>query len=57
VRGTPENPMSQNEIVAKARDLVAPVFGAEKCNKLIDTIFKLEEMRDIRGGFNYPAHN
>jgi 2-methylcitrate dehydratase PrpD len=48
VRGTPENPMSRDEIVAKARDLVAPVFGAEKCNALIDTVFKLEEVRDIR---------
>jgi 2-methylcitrate dehydratase PrpD len=48
VRGTPENPMSRDEIVAKARDLVAPVFGAEKCNALIDKVFKLEEVRDIR---------
>jgi hypothetical protein len=38
----------RDEIVAKARDLVAPVFGAEKCNALIDTVFKLEEVRDIR---------
>jgi 2-methylcitrate dehydratase PrpD len=48
VRGTPENPMSRDEILAKARDLVAPVFGGEKCNALIDTVFKLEEVRDIR---------
>ena len=27
VRGTPENPMSEDEIVGKARDLVAPVLG------------------------------
>jgi 2-methylcitrate dehydratase PrpD len=48
VRGTPENPMSRDEIVAKARDLVTPVFGAEKCNKLIEKIFKLDDMLDVR---------
>jgi 2-methylcitrate dehydratase PrpD len=48
VRGTPENPMSRDEIVTKARDLVTPVFGAEKCNKLIEKIFKLDDVRDVR---------
>ena len=36
VRGTPENPMTREEVVAKARDLMAPVLGDEKCTKLID---------------------
>ena len=40
--------MSRDEIVAKARDLVTPVFGAEKCNKLIEKIFNLDEVRDVR---------
>jgi 2-methylcitrate dehydratase PrpD len=48
VRGTPENPMSQEEVVAKARDLVTPVLGAETCTKLIDKIFKLDQLRDVR---------
>jgi 2-methylcitrate dehydratase PrpD len=48
VRGTPENPMSREEIVAKARDLVTPVFGADKCNRLIEIIFKLDDVRDVR---------
>jgi 2-methylcitrate dehydratase PrpD len=48
VRGTPENPMSHDEIVAKARDLITPVLGAEKCTKLIDSIFALEQLKDIR---------
>ena len=48
VRGTPENPMSRDEIVTKARDLVTPVFGAEQCNKLIEKIFKLDDVRDVR---------
>ena len=48
VRGTPEDPMSKDEIVAKARDLVAPVLGPETCTRLIDRIFALEQVKDIR---------
>jgi 2-methylcitrate dehydratase PrpD len=48
VRGTPENPMSHDEIVAKAHDLITPVLGAEKCTKLIDRVFALEQVKDIR---------
>jgi 2-methylcitrate dehydratase PrpD len=48
VRGTPENPMSRDEIVTKARDLVTPVFGTEKCNKLIEKIFNLDDVHDVR---------
>jgi len=48
VRGTPEDPMSQDEIVAKARDLITPVLGAETCTKLIEKVFGLEQMKDVR---------
>jgi 2-methylcitrate dehydratase PrpD len=48
VRGSPENPMSSEEVAAKARDLIEPVFGHEKCSKLIESIFALEEIEDIR---------
>jgi 2-methylcitrate dehydratase PrpD len=48
VRGSPENPMSREEIVAKARDLITPVFGAEECNRLIEKVFKLDDVRDVR---------
>jgi 2-methylcitrate dehydratase PrpD len=48
VRGTPENPMSREEIVAKARDLITPVLGATKCANLIQKIFYLEGVKDIR---------
>jgi 2-methylcitrate dehydratase PrpD len=48
VRGTPENPMSRDEIVAKARDLIVPVLGAATCGRLIDAIFALEQVKDIR---------
>ena len=48
VRGTPEDPMSKDEIVAKARDLITPVLGAETCTKLIEKVFGLEQMKDVR---------
>jgi 2-methylcitrate dehydratase PrpD len=48
VRGTPENPMSGDEIVDKARDLIIPVLGAEKCSRLIDAVLRLERLATIR---------
>jgi 2-methylcitrate dehydratase PrpD len=47
VRGTPENPMSAEEVAAKARDLIAPVLGDAKCSKLIEGIFALEDLEHI----------
>jgi 2-methylcitrate dehydratase PrpD len=48
VRGTPEDPMSKEEILAKARDLITPVLGNETCTKLIDKVFGLEQIKDVR---------
>jgi len=48
VRGTPENPMTREEVVAKARDLIAPVLGASQCANLIDAVFGLEKVKDVR---------
>jgi 2-methylcitrate dehydratase PrpD len=48
VRGTPENPMTHEEVVAKVRDLIAPVFGAAKCAELIGKINNLENVGDLR---------
>jgi len=48
VRGTPENPMTHDEVVAKARDLISPILGLEKCSQLTAKIFQLETVRDIR---------
>ena len=47
VRGTPENPMTREEVVAKARDLIAPVLGEQKCADLIGKILALESVGDI----------
>jgi hypothetical protein len=40
--------MTRDEILAKARDLVTPVLGAEKCSALLLKIFDLESVADIR---------
>jgi 2-methylcitrate dehydratase PrpD len=48
VRGTPENPMTRDEVIAKARDLVTPVLGATTCTSLIEKVFALENVKDIR---------
>ena len=48
VRGTAENPMTRDEIIAKARDLMTPVLGARKCANLIGKVFDLESVTDIR---------
>ena len=48
VRGTAENPMTRDEVVAKARDLITPVLGAAACSTLIAKLLSLETLRDIR---------
>ena len=47
VRGSPGNPMTGEEVAAKARELMAPVLGKERCAMLIDRIFALETVGNI----------
>lgn len=48
VRGTAENPMGREEVVAKARDLMASILGAANSASLINKVLALESVRDIR---------
>lgn len=48
VRGTPENPMTREEVIAKANDLIAPILGEATSANLIGKIFRLEKVSDIR---------
>jgi 2-methylcitrate dehydratase PrpD len=48
VRGTAENPMPREEVIAKCRDLMTPVLGADRCSKLIDTTLNIESLKSIR---------
>ena len=47
VRGRPENPMSPAEVEEKARELMVPLLGDERVNKLFDSIRNLEAVSDI----------
>src|SRR6267143_418146 len=48
VRGTPKNPMTRDEIVGKARDLIAPILGTAQCANLIERVLNLDRVKDIR---------
>src|SRR5258707_14180696 len=48
VRGTPQNPMTREEIVATGHDLMAPILGTAQCAKLVERLLELEQVKDIR---------
>jgi 2-methylcitrate dehydratase PrpD len=48
VRGTAENPMTRDEVIAKAKDLIVPVLGPQTFDKLVARVFDLEHVRSIR---------
>jgi 2-methylcitrate dehydratase PrpD len=48
VRGTTENPMAREDVVAKARDLMSPILGEQACVKLITEVLGLENVKNIR---------
>jgi 2-methylcitrate dehydratase PrpD len=48
VRGTSDNPMTREEVVSKARDLIAPVVGPANTARLIETVLTLETVKDVR---------
>jgi 2-methylcitrate dehydratase PrpD len=47
-RGTPENPMTREEVVAKARGLMTPVLGAAVSGKLIDRLLDIDHVKNVR---------
>ena len=48
VRGTVRNPMTRDEVVEKARDLIEPALGRNRANRAIETLLALETLRDLR---------
>jgi 2-methylcitrate dehydratase PrpD len=48
VRGTADNPMTRDEVVAKARELIAPVLGPARTGKLIERILNLDQVKNVR---------
>jgi 2-methylcitrate dehydratase PrpD len=48
VRGTAENPLTSEEVEKKCRELMIPVLGKERTDALIDTIWNLERVKNVR---------
>jgi hypothetical protein len=46
--GTKENPLTDEAVNAKARDLIAPVLGERNAERLIREINGLEAVDDVR---------
>jgi hypothetical protein len=40
--------MTRDEVIAKAGDLMAPILGSSTTSKLIDRVYTLEKVKDIR---------
>ncbi len=47
VRGTPSNPMTRDEVVRKAHELMAAVLGATNAGNIIDQVLGLENVKNI----------
>jgi 2-methylcitrate dehydratase PrpD len=48
VRGTPDNPMTTQEIDDKALDLMAPIIGKERAGKLVAAVRTIDTLRSVR---------
>jgi 2-methylcitrate dehydratase PrpD len=48
VLGTAANPMTRQQVAAKSRDLLAPVIGKHRAERLIETVWDIERLRDVR---------
>lgn len=47
VRGSAANPMSRDDVAAKARGLLAPALGPRRAERLIATVWNLEGVEDM----------
>ena len=48
VRGIAANPMMREEVDAKSFDLIAPVLGKRRARALIDTVWNIEKISNMR---------
>jgi len=46
-KGDPDNPLSDAELVAKYRELVAPVTDEATCEQLLDAIWRVDVLDDV----------
>ncbi|MGZ9080109.1 MAG: MmgE/PrpD family protein [Burkholderiales bacterium] len=47
-KGSPDNPLNRNEVAEKALDLIAPVLGKARGQKLIATLYDITRVKDVR---------
>jgi 2-methylcitrate dehydratase PrpD len=47
VKGTPDNPMSRQEVVDKALDLVAPIVGSARGRELVSTLMAIDKVDNV----------
>ena len=47
-RGEPEKPVSNKELRDKFKTLVNPVLGSDKASKIINTVNRLEKMKNVK---------
>ena len=48
VRGTPLNPMTREEVGAKAQQLMEPALGKKRARDLIETVWRIEQVGNLR---------
>ena len=48
VRGTADNPMTREEVTAKAQDLLGSVLGEDRAGDLIEALWALDRLADVR---------
>ena len=46
VRGTPGDPMTAEEVVSKATDLLLPIIGRERTEGLVDAVMNIEKLQN-----------
>jgi 2-methylcitrate dehydratase PrpD len=46
-RGTPSAPLDDDELNVKFRQLVGPVLGTERAERLLDTCWRIDELPDL----------
>jgi 2-methylcitrate dehydratase PrpD len=47
-RGSAGNPMSTQEVEEKSRKLLSPILGQDRLQKLINAVWNLEEVKNVR---------
>ena len=48
VRGTADNPMPRDEVIQKVLDLCVPIIGKEQTDALVEKVFALETLPNLR---------